>query len=226
MSERLKSTALFAPEQPYTIALIKSNAMRRYLAVPILCEIVKRGFLIARMQQMTLCPTTVRAFYHEHVGRSYYENLERSVSLGPVLVLQLMRMDPSADVITDWRDTIGSSNAQQAKEGTLRNIFGGFRYVPNAPIADNALHGSDSAESAAFEFSVLFKDQYAQTPAISTPAALAELTRIEDARDLTNQVMPLLAPMGGVSERVSYTMRSRRDTLKTDKLLGMGFKKT
>lgn len=139
----------------YTVALIKSRALKRANGINIIAKIVESGFDIVRMRTKPLCPTEIEAFYKEHVGRPYYDSLVESVS-GGIIAMILEIRDPTLDPIKAWREAIGATDASKAAEGTFRNLFGGYRFYPNAPLSDNAVHGSGSWTKARFEASLLF----------------------------------------------------------------------
>lgn len=139
----------------YTIALIKAPTVGRGQALDILSLITKAGFRIMALEHKTLCHETVKAFYHEHVDRPYFPDLEKSVGEGkPVVALVLS--SPDADSIAKWRELMGATKSREAARGTIRYQFGGHVYNGAAMVADNAVHGSDSPKAAAYEYSVLF----------------------------------------------------------------------
>lgn len=139
----------------FTIALIKSPSVGRGHALPIISRITQSGFVVSALQIKTLCPTTIRAFYCEHVGKEYYGSLMKSVS-EDVVALVLTRHDDK-DVVAEWRALMGATNAATAAAGTIRHFFGGFNWRgKESPISDNAVHGSDSDKAALYEYSVLF----------------------------------------------------------------------
>lgn len=139
----------------FTVALIKAPTVGRGHVSAILRRITQHGFYIAAFDRYKPCGNTVEAFYHEHVDKPYFENLQASMD-GDVVAMVLGRHD-GKDVVHEWRGLIGSTRSAEAKEGTIRAEFGGHRFRgETAPIADNAVHGSDSRPSATYEYSVFF----------------------------------------------------------------------
>lgn len=205
-------------KQSFTIALIKSGAMARGHALQIITDVVSRGFVIAKFRKLKLCPTTVATFYAPHVDKPYYENLEKSVRDTPIIAMQLTHMDPTVDVPALWREHIGATNSSLAGEGTLRNLYGGHRYKPNAVMADNAFHGSESFDAAQFEYGLLFNDDRAQSPAIGMPIHLADTVRRSTFADAVSVVTPYIAHTGGTATRAlqAITLRESDNTVLDD----------
>ena len=94
---------------------------------------------------MCLTPAICKGFYHEHVGKGFYGELETFMTEGPVALMVL----EGENAILRWRDLMGATNPANAAEGTLRKRFG-------ANIGRNATHGSDKPESAKFEVGYFF----------------------------------------------------------------------
>lgn len=156
VSEDKANELFLEPETPvmeYTVALIKPPAVGRGDVHAIMSDITRRGFTIHQFVAKELCETTRRAFYQEHVGRPYFDGLMDSMK-GTTVAMVLFH--PLGDTVARWREAIGSTDATKAAVGTLRNLYGGFRFNAQAPMADNALHGSGSAKEAEFEQSVIF----------------------------------------------------------------------
>jgi nucleoside-diphosphate kinase len=92
-----------------------------------------------------LTPEICKGFYHEHVGKGFYQELEDFMTEGPVVLMVL----EGENAISRWRDLMGATNPANAAEGSLRKRFG-------ASIGRNATHGSDKPEAAAFEVGYFF----------------------------------------------------------------------
>lgn len=128
-----------------TFAMIKSHAYRETDAI---LEIIKAsGFVIETAVTEPLPPDMIEGIYAEHVGRPYWPNLRRSVE-GQVTRMILVR----DDAVTRWRALIGSSDPTKAAPGTIRAQFGNKA----GPMAENAVHGSDSVASAEREIAIAF----------------------------------------------------------------------
>ena len=86
-------------------------------------------------------------FYAEHKGKPFYENLVSYMTSGPVIVQVLY----GNNAIAKNRELMGATNPQEAALGTIRADFA-------ESIDANAVHGSDSSESARREISYFFEE--------------------------------------------------------------------
>jgi len=128
-----------------TFAIIKPNAVQDGHVGEILGEIERSGLKIRAMRLVCLTPELCRGFYHEHVGKGFYADLEAFMTEGPVVILCL----EGEGAILRWRDLMGATDPAKAAEGSLRRRFG-------TSIGRNATHGSDAPASAAFEVGYFF----------------------------------------------------------------------
>lgn len=132
----------------FTLALIKPEVVARNEIGSIITAIEENGFQIKKIRLVQMSLPLAEAFYAEHLGRDFFHDLTQWMSSGPVVALILEK--PNA--VLSWRTLIGATNPEEANEGTLRNRFGKSR-------RHNAVHGSDSPESAMREFELLFPTQ-------------------------------------------------------------------
>jgi len=128
-----------------TLAIIKPDAVAARQAGAILTMIEQAGFRILGMRMLRLSQRQAEGFYAVHRGKPFFESLCRFMSQGPAIVLVL----EAEGAIQKWRDLMGPTNPAQAPEGTVRQRFG-------SNIERNAVHGSDAAETAAFELGYFF----------------------------------------------------------------------
>lgn len=151
----------------YTVALVKAPSVGRGDAGPILELATKAGLIITALQYKVLCSTEIAAFYTAHYGKPYYPDLEASVGHNKPIVAAVLA-SVTGDAVQIWRDLIGATKSSTAAPGTIRSKFGGHRYLGDAaPIADNAVHGSDSARAAAYEYKILFGKSWPENPIAS-----------------------------------------------------------
>jgi nucleoside-diphosphate kinase len=129
-----------------TFAIIKPDAVERRLAGKILARIEEAGFTDRAMRMQHLTKKEAEGFYAVHRGRPFFAELTDFMSSGPCIVMAL----ESADAIKKWRDTMGPTDPAKADPGTLRRDFG-------ESIGRNATHGSDAADTAAFELGYFFR---------------------------------------------------------------------
>jgi nucleoside-diphosphate kinase len=128
-----------------TFSIIKPDAVRKGFTGAILAEIEKAGFKIVSIKKQSISKEQAKGFYAVHVGKPFFDGLCDFMSSGP-LVLMVLEKD---NAIADWRKLMGATNPANADEGTLRKKFAGS-------MSENAVHGSDGEETAAFEIGYWF----------------------------------------------------------------------
>jgi nucleoside-diphosphate kinase len=129
-----------------TFAIIKPDAVRARAAGRILARIEEAGFAIRAMRLEHLTKKEAEGFYAVHRERPFFGSLTEFMSSGPCIVMAL----EAPDAIKKWRELMGSTDPAKAAAGTLRRDFG-------ASIENNATHGSDAPETAAFELGYFFR---------------------------------------------------------------------
>jgi len=128
-----------------TLAIIKPDAVGSRLSGRIIQRIEDAGFQIRAMRMLRLSPREAEGFYAVHRERPFFASLTKFMSSGPVVVLAL----EADDAIKKWRNLMGATDPGKAEPGTLRKEFG-------RSIENNATHGSDAPETAAFELAYFF----------------------------------------------------------------------
>ncbi|MCS7311560.1 MAG: nucleoside-diphosphate kinase [Acidobacteria bacterium] len=128
-----------------TLAIIKPDAVQRGLVGAILQRLEEEGFRIRALKMVHLTKAQAEAFYIVHRERPFYDSLMTYMSSGPVVVLVLER----DDAIDYLRQVMGATDPAKAAPNTIRRLYG-------TNIERNAIHGSDSPESAAFEIPFFF----------------------------------------------------------------------
>lgn len=128
-----------------TFAIIKPDAVAARFTGRILQRIEEAGFQIRAMRMRHLTTKEAEGFYAVHRERPFFGSLTTFMSSGPVVVLAL----EAPDAIKKWRALMGATDPAKADAGTLRKEFG-------ASIENNATHGSDAPETAAFELGYFF----------------------------------------------------------------------
>jgi len=129
-----------------TFAIIKPDAVRTQVTGRILSRIEAAGFTVRGMRMIHMSKAEAEGFYHVHRERPFFGGLTDFMSSGPCVVLCL----EAEDAIKQWRDLMGATDPAKAAEGTLRKEFG-------ASIDNNATHGSDAPDTAAFELGYFFR---------------------------------------------------------------------
>jgi len=128
-----------------TLAIIKPDAFAAGHAGEIISCYLKEGFKIVAMKLVKMSREQAGGFYAVHRERPFYGELCEFMSSGPCIVLAL----EADQVIERNRKLMGATDSKKAEPGTIRNRFG-------TGLQNNAVHGSDSPESAAFELSYFF----------------------------------------------------------------------
>ena len=128
-----------------TFAIIKPDAVARRVSGRILQRIEAEGFTIRGMRLTHLSKAQAEGFYAVHRARPFFASLTEFMSSGPSIVLVL----EAPDAIKKWRTLMGATDPAKADAGTLRKEFG-------QSIENNATHGSDAPETAAFELAYFF----------------------------------------------------------------------
>jgi nucleoside-diphosphate kinase len=128
-----------------TFSIIKPDAMRKGYAGAILAEFDKAGFKIVGVKKLFLSKSQAEGFYHVHAQRPFFDSLTTFMSSGSIIALVLEK----ENAIADLRKLMGATNPANAEAGTIRKKFAGS-------IEENAIHGSDAEDTAAFEISYFF----------------------------------------------------------------------
>jgi len=129
----------------YTFTIIKPGAVCDEHIGPILNIINDAGFHIAAMKMIKLRTAQARKFYAVHKDKSFYDDLIRFMTSGPIVVAIIEK----ENAVEDYRKLIGSTDPDKAEEGTIRKLFA-------ESMQKNAVHGSDSDENARIESDFFF----------------------------------------------------------------------
>lgn len=128
-----------------TFAIIKPNAFADGNSGKIISRIYDEGFKVVGLKKLYLSKVEAEGFYYVHKERPFFAELTDFMSSGPCVVMVL----EADNAIQKWRDLMGATNPADAAEGTLRRQFG-------ASLGENATHGSDAPDTAAFEMGYFF----------------------------------------------------------------------
>ena len=128
-----------------TFSILKPDAVGAGNTAAILAEIAKAGFKIVAIRRQTISKAQAEGFYYVHRERPFFNDLTVYMSSGPI-VLMVLEKD---NAIADLRKLMGATNPANAEEGTIRKKFA-------TSIQENAIHGSDAEETAAFEIGYWF----------------------------------------------------------------------
>ena len=130
-----------------TFAIIKPDAVKNGYTGKIYDRILKSDFSIIGAKLLQMTQDQAEGFYEVHKDRPFFSDLIGFMTSGPCMVLALEKKD----AVQSWRNTIGSTNPDEAAEGTIRKDFA-------TNVGLNAVHGSDSDENAQKEIAFFFSD--------------------------------------------------------------------
>ena len=128
-----------------TLAIIKPDAVRKQAIGDIISRYEKAALKPVAMKLLHMAKPVAEGFYAVHKSRPFFDSLCTFMSSGPSVVLVLQ----GDNAIKKNREIMGATDPAKADAGTLRKEFG-------ASIENNATHGSDAAETAAFELGYFF----------------------------------------------------------------------
>ena len=130
-----------------TFAIIKPDAVKNGYTGKIYDRILQAGFNILSAKLLKMTNEQAEGFYNVHRERPFFNDLVEFMTSGPCMVLALEK----SNAVAAWRETIGSTNPDEAKENTIRKDFA-------SNVQENAVHGSDSDENAEKEIAFFFTD--------------------------------------------------------------------
>jgi nucleoside-diphosphate kinase len=125
--------------------LSASSSRTPFDTAAILAEIQKAGFKIVSLKKMFLSLAQAEGFYYVHAARPFFGELTEFMSSGPIYPMVLEK----ENAIADLRILMGATDPAKAADGTIRKLFA-------SSIGENAIHGSDAEETAAFEIGYFF----------------------------------------------------------------------
>ena len=130
-----------------TLIILKPDAIQRRLVGRIVQRFEDKGLVIVGMKFMHLSRALAERHYAPHQGKPFYPGLIDYITSGPVIVMVLQ----GERGIEIARMLMGSTFGYEADPGTIRGDYSSGRTY-------NLVHGSDSAETAATEIALFFKD--------------------------------------------------------------------
>lgn len=128
-----------------TLAIVKPDAVRKHVIGDIINRYEKAGLTPVAMKMIHMSKPVAEGFYAVHKARPFFDSLCTFMSSGPAVVLVLQ----GDNAIKKNRELMGATDPAKAEPGTIRHIHG-------TNIEFNAVHGSDSPETANFEIGYFF----------------------------------------------------------------------
>ncbi|MGQ3887768.1 nucleoside-diphosphate kinase [Legionella sp. CNM-1927-20] len=130
----------------FTLSIIKPDAVKKSVIGEIYTRFEKAGLNIVAAKMVQLTQEQAEGFYTVHKERPFFNDLVNFMISGPVMIQVLQ----GENAIAKNREIMGATNPKEAAKGTIRADFA-------ESIDANAVHGSDSAETAAQEIAFFFE---------------------------------------------------------------------
>ncbi len=127
--------------------MIKPDGVQRGLIGEIVGRFERKGLKLVGMKSVVPSKQTAETHYAVHAERPFYPGLIQFVTSGPVVCMAWS----GKDAISVARTLIGATNGREANPGTIRGDFG-------MDMGYNMIHGSDAADTAAFELGLWFPE--------------------------------------------------------------------
>lgn len=131
-----------------TLIIVKPDGVQRGLVGEVISRFERRGLKLVGMKFMQIDRPLAERHYAVHKGKPFYDGLLKYITSAPVAVM----VWEGHKAIEAARQTMGATNPTDAAPGTLRADLG-------LDIGRNLIHGSDSAETAAFEIGLYFREE-------------------------------------------------------------------
>ena len=128
-----------------TFTMLKPDSIEDGYMLPILNKISESGFKIIALKYKKMNREEAQEFYSIHSEKSFFNDLINFITRGPIVAAVLEK----DNAVEDFRKLIGSTDPNEAEEGTIRKSFARSK-------GENAVHGSDSDENANIEISFHF----------------------------------------------------------------------
>ena len=130
-----------------TFVIIKPNAMKKNKVGAILDKFESEGLKVSALKKTHISKEKCQEFYKEHSERPFFSELVDFISSAPVVLICLK----GEGAVLKVREIMGDTDPAKAGDGTLRKLYGDS-------IGENAVHGSDSLESASRELKLFFNE--------------------------------------------------------------------
>jgi nucleoside-diphosphate kinase len=131
-----------------TFSIIKPDATRRNLTGAVTKMLEDAGLRVVASKRIRMSRAQAEGFYAVHKERPFFNDLCTFMTSGPVVVQVL----EGEDAVKRNRDVMGTTNPEQADDGTIRKAYA-------ESIEANSVHGSDSDENAEIEIAYFFKPE-------------------------------------------------------------------
>ena len=130
-----------------TFTMLKPDSIEDGYMLPILNKISDSGFKIIALKYKKMNREEAEEFYSIHSEKPFFNDLINFITRGPIVAAVLEKHN----AVEDFRRLIGSTDPDEAEEGTIRKNFARSK-------GENAVHGSDSDENSSIEISFHFDE--------------------------------------------------------------------
>ena len=130
-----------------TFTMLKPDSIEQGFMLPILNMIQDAGFNIIALKYKKMTTDEAEQFYSIHSDKPFFKDLIKFMTRGPIVAAALEKNN----AVEDFRALIGSTDPEDALDGTIRKKYAKSK-------GENAVHGADSDENAAIEISFHFKN--------------------------------------------------------------------
>jgi nucleoside-diphosphate kinase len=137
-----------------TLLLVKPDGVRRGLVGEVITRIERKKLRLAALQLVQLDEETARRHYRAHTDKPFFSDLLEFITSGPVVAIAVQGRG-AVEVV---RSLMGATDPKNAAPGTIRGDLG-------LEVTENLVHGSDGAESAAYELELFFPELFSRTNA-------------------------------------------------------------
>jgi nucleoside-diphosphate kinase len=128
-----------------TFTMLKPDSIEQGNMLPILNMIENAGFKIIALKYKKMSKDEAEKFYSIHLDKPFFNDLVSFMTRGPIIAAALEK----ENAVEEFRELIGSTDPQEAMDGTIRKKFAKSK-------GENAVHGSDSDENASIEIDFHF----------------------------------------------------------------------
>jgi len=128
-----------------TLVIVKPDAVKKGAVGDIIRILQEHGLKLIALKMVRLTKEQAKMFYIVHKDRPFYDELTDFMSSGPCVPMVF----EAEDVISKVREIIGATDPSKAEPGTIRALYG-------TNVGENAVHASDSRESADYEIPFFF----------------------------------------------------------------------
>jgi len=128
-----------------TFTMLKPDSIEQGNMLPILNMIENAGFKIIALKYKKMSKGEAEKFYSIHSDKPFFNDLVSFMTRGPIIAAALEK----ENAVEEFRELIGSTDPQEAMDGTIRKKFAKSK-------GENAVHGSDSDENASIEIDFHF----------------------------------------------------------------------